>query len=182
VGIAAAMSPGTYGCGAEQQSGDQAGGRLGRFAGRHAGRPALRHWLRQRPRRRGALARAQRADKPPRVAATLPAMSGPGSWSSKLCVRCGTARTSNVSNGEPVCSPCLVRAREYAAREGSPERRCPADGTVMEFVVGEGICLDRCPQCSGVFLGKKQLETLRHASRDSGYSDAFFLHTLLGLV
>ena len=109
-------------------------------------------------------------------------MSGSSSWSGKLCVRCGTARTSNVANGEPVCSPCLLRAREDAAREGAPAGRCPADGTVMEFVVGEGIGVDRCPQCSGVFLGKKQLEALRHASYASGHWQASILHTVLGLV
>jgi Zn-finger nucleic acid-binding protein len=53
---------------------------------------------------------------------------------------------------------------------------------VMEFVVGEGIGVDRCPQCSGVFLGKKQLEALRHASHASGYWQASILHTVLGLV
>jgi hypothetical protein len=109
-------------------------------------------------------------------------MSGSTSWSGKLCVRCGTARTSNVSDGQPICSPCLQRAREDAARGSAPERRCPADGTVMDFVVGEGIGLDRCPQCGGVFLGKNQLDHLRSVSHSWGYAEASVLHHLLGWI
>lgn len=88
----------------------------------------------------------------------------------KPCVRCGATRTSNVSNGERVCTPCLALRRAEAARQDQPVRLCPADGAGMELVVVHGVVIDRCAACGGVFLGKGELEALRRAAAAQGGS------------
>lgn len=83
------------------------------------------------------------------------------SWAGKPCARCGQTRTSNVSNGEPVCTPCLALRRAEAARQDQPPRRCPADGAAMDLVAVHGVVIDRCSACGGVFLDPGELEALR---------------------
>jgi hypothetical protein len=76
-------------------------------------------------------------------------MSDSASWFGKVCVRCGTARTSNTAKGQPVCSPCLARARAAAATAadagkvpvpGATERPPAAgDGSEVGDVVGAAV-------------------------------------------
>ncbi|MFN6146598.1 MAG: hypothetical protein ACK5AL_09590 [Planctomycetota bacterium] len=81
-------------------------------------------------------------------------MSGSASWSGKLCVRCGTARTSNVSNGEPVCSPCLARARAEAATAtdpGKPAAAAAGQQPAAGAAVGEGLATAASSVLDAVF-------------------------------
>jgi hypothetical protein len=84
-------------------------------------------------------------------------MSGSASWSGKLCVRCGTARTSNVSNGEPVCSPCLARARAEAATATDPGKPPAAAAAGQQpaadagAAVGEGLATAASSVLDAVF-------------------------------
>ena len=109
-------------------------------------------------------------------------MSGSTSWSSKLCARCGTARTSNVSDGQPICSPCLQERRALAASKDQPPRPCPVDGAVMEPRYLQGVVVDRCPTCRGVFLDKGELEVLVRVLAPGGASDSAHAEWLDGLL
>lgn len=95
-------------------------------------------------------------------------MASSASWSGKLCARCGVARTSNLSGGEPICTPCLHERRAQAAAEGQPPRKCPIDASILKPAYVDGIVIDRCPACSGVFLEKGELEVLVRAAKSAG--------------
>ena len=133
------------------------------------------------------------ASRPPRLGVVLGPRTAPAgypagmgaSWSCKLCARCGQTRTSNVSNGEPVCTPCLALRRAEDARKDQPVRKCPADGAAMALVVVHGVVIDRCGTCGGVFLDPGELDALRaSAARGAAVGEGWdgFLQGAIGAL
>ena len=64
-------------------------------------------------------------------------------YQGKVCIRCGVARTSNLSKGQPVCTPCQKAARQHLAADAEPKRLCPIEGAEMEKVPMHDVLIDR---------------------------------------
>ncbi len=47
------------------------------------------------------------------------------------------------------------------AASGEAKRPCPSDGTPMTKEIAHMLVIDRCPQCSGVWLDGGELERLK---------------------
>ena len=79
------------------------------------------------------------------------------------CDRCGR-KTRNTLEDKPVCEDCEreMTVLVEASKEGT--RACPVDGTKMSKSIAHMVVIDRCPECSGVWLDGGELEKL--------YSDA----------
>lgn len=104
------------------------------------------------------------------------------SWAGKPCARCGTTRTSNLSDGLPVCSACLKIKREEIARKDVPPRLCPVDGAPMTLDLVLGVVIDQCPTCRGVFLDKGELDVIRRASGQVAGDGGFWAMMLMLLA
>lgn len=92
----------------------------------------------------------------------------------EVCVHCKTNKTRRDFESEPTCADCRVAI--MIKRE--PERKCPADGVVLEKSVSGEIILDRCPSCHGVWLDAGELEAIKKVATDEGMGTGM----VLGLV
>ncbi len=95
------------------------------------------------------------------------------------CVRCGTRRTRSKLDDVPTCSDCentFLKAK--AASED--KRSCPMDGTAMKKEVVHKLVIDRCPQCRGVWLDGEELEAIKKAASEEGYSNGMLLGIAIG--
>ena len=57
--------------------------------------------------------------------------------------------------------------QEREAREAAPRIACPKCGAGLEELTHEGVTIDRCPACGGVYLDKGELERVM-AKREPG--------------
>ena len=74
----------------------------------------------------------------------------------EICARCGNRRTRREFEGVPTCSEC-----ELAIKADREERMdCVHDGAQMRKEVIEGVIVDRCPDCGGVWFDGGELEVL----------------------
>ncbi len=98
------------------------------------------------------------------------------SWFKKkqLCARCEVNKTKRDFEGRPTCSECKVAL----LKEREPLRTCPVDGTSMDKIASGELIIDRCPQCSGVWLDADELEAVKQAASD----DAMGAGMVLGMV
>ncbi|MCB1152677.1 MAG: zf-TFIIB domain-containing protein [Deltaproteobacteria bacterium] len=58
-------------------------------------------------------------------------------------------------------------AEDMAQRQARFQREahymhCPKCGTRMKTIKFEGVAIDKCPHCEGIYLDKGELEQLRH--------------------
>jgi hypothetical protein len=105
------------------------------------------------------------------------------SYQGKLCSLCGKVRTANLSQGQPVCTPCQKSSRLRANAATEPARTCPVDGVCMEKLPVHDVLIDRCPQCEGIFLDRGELAAIQKAmaAGRSGQFGTDFLTSILFL-
>jgi Zn-finger nucleic acid-binding protein len=77
------------------------------------------------------------------------------------CARCGNRRTSREFEGVLTCGECELAIK--AEREDRMD--CVHDGTLMRKEVIEGVIVDRCPDCGGVWFDGGELEVLSNVLR-----------------
>ncbi len=76
------------------------------------------------------------------------------------CARCGT-RTHHEHDGGPMCESCEQEVELLMAAKGEASRQCPIDQSILRKEVSHMIVIDRCPQCSGVWLDGGELERMK---------------------
>lgn len=79
----------------------------------------------------------------------------------EICSRCGSRRTRREFEGVPTCSECELGLK--ADRED--RMSCVHDGAQMRKEVIEGVIVDRCPDCGGVWFDGGELEVLSNVLR-----------------
>lgn len=79
----------------------------------------------------------------------------------ETCARCGNRRTRMEFEGVPTCTECELAIR--AERED--HMNCVHDGALMRKEVIEGVIVDRCPDCGGVWFDGGELEVLGNVLR-----------------
>ena len=79
------------------------------------------------------------------------------------CVRCGS-RTRRVYLDKPTCERCQQEIELALVAAKETQRPCPADGAVLAKEISQGIILDRCPKCRGVWLDAGELERVTGAA------------------
>jgi len=77
------------------------------------------------------------------------------------CARCGNRRTSREFEGVQTCGECELAIK--AERED--RMNCVHDGSLMRKEVIEGVIVDRCPDCGGVWFDGGELEVLSNVLR-----------------
>ena len=52
--------------------------------------------------------------------------------------------------------------------------KCPVDDTTLQMTEREGVEIDYCPECRGIWLDRGELDRIieRAASRDAGHGDS----------
>lgn len=81
--------------------------------------------------------------------------------SKKICTHCQVNKTHQKFEGNVTCPACenkIVMARESI-------RKCPVDKTDMVKEDHQGIILDRCPCCHGVWLDSDELQHMLNMSK-----------------
>ena len=76
------------------------------------------------------------------------------------CDRCGN-RTRNKEDDKPVCETSVEEMTLLVNASKEESRPCPRDGTNMSKEIAHMLVIDRCPECSGVWLDGGELERLR---------------------
>ena len=76
------------------------------------------------------------------------------------CARCGT-RARKASEGPTICEGCQREMQLIVEGQAEDSRNCPIDGTPMQKEISFMILVDRCPNCSGVWLDGGELERLK---------------------
>ena len=77
------------------------------------------------------------------------------------CSRCGDRRTNRKFEGVLTCGECELAIK--AERED--RMTCVHDGALMRKEVIEGVIVDRCPDCGGVWFDGGELEVLSNVLR-----------------
>ena len=77
------------------------------------------------------------------------------------CARCGDRRTNRKFEGVLTCGECELAIK--AERED--RMNCVHDGALMRKEVIEGVIVDRCPDCGGVWFDGGELEVLSNVLR-----------------
>jgi hypothetical protein len=77
------------------------------------------------------------------------------------CHRCGN-RTRNKEDDKAVCGSCVEEMKLMLEASQEASMLCPADGATMKKEVAHMLVIDRCPNCSGVWLDGGELERLRN--------------------
>ena len=77
------------------------------------------------------------------------------------CSRCGDRRTNRKFEGVLTCGECELAIK--AERED--RMNCVHDGALMRKEVIEGVIVDRCPDCGGVWFDGGELEVLSNVLR-----------------
>ena len=65
---------------------------------------------------------------------------------------------SITSDGGPICTSCNTRLKRAEIEQ---VRKCLTDGTDMKKEVVNGLLIDRCASCGGVWLDRGELDILR---------------------
>ncbi len=80
------------------------------------------------------------------------------------CAHCSKNATKREFEGKPTCADCKTAI--LVSRE--PVRTCPVDGTTLAKEHNNEILIDRCPQCSGVWLDAGEIEAIKEAANSEG--------------
>lgn len=95
----------------------------------------------------------------------------------EICVRCGNKRTKETIEGLPTCDQCALMVK--STRE--EKRHCPIDGAQMNKEVVEGVIIDRCASCGGIWLDGGELELVKRAM-SAGAGGDFATGMVLGMA
>lgn len=96
----------------------------------------------------------------------------------ELCVHCGKKKTKNAFEGHPTCMDCEINIlimREHRVQ-------CPKCNDIMIKKPVEGIIIDKCLNCAGVWLDSGELDILRKSveSENGDFSTGFLLEMACG--
>ena len=95
-----------------------------------------------------------------------------------ICHRCKVTKTENKVDGVHTCPECQVAL----IKEHEGDRTCPIDGVVMQKEHHEGVVIDRCPTCRGVWLDPEELKTIGDQLRSAGQSSGMATGICLGIA
>ena len=97
--------------------------------------------------------------------------------SKKLCSRCNVNKTHQKFEDAVTCPQCqseIVISREEI-------RRCPVDHAEMVKEDHNGIILDRCVECKGVWLDCDELEAMQQlVNKDSDLATGLVIGMAIG--
>lgn len=82
----------------------------------------------------------------------------------EVCTHCNSNKTKREFEGQPTCSECKIEI--LLSREAT--RICPVDGSTLLKEHGNGIIIDRCPKCKGLWLDAGEVEAIKEAARTEG--------------
>lgn len=77
------------------------------------------------------------------------------------CDRCGK-RTRNKQDDIAICESCAQEMQLMLEASHEALQKCPKDGETMRKEIAHMLVIDRCPNCSGVWLDGGELERLRN--------------------
>ena len=80
------------------------------------------------------------------------------------CARCNKNSTKREFEGKPTCAECKTEL--LVGREST--RTCPVDGSTLRKEHNNEIIVDRCPQCTGVWLDAGEIEAIKEAAQSEG--------------
>jgi hypothetical protein len=99
---------------------------------------------------------------------------------SKKCIVCRDVSTLNRNEkGEPVCKDCKSIEK---AKQSEKSHACLNDGFQMTKQVVQGIVVDKCPRCGGVWLEQDEIEKLVNIIESSDDSSSHFTGFATGLI
>ena len=97
--------------------------------------------------------------------------------SKKLCSHCNVNKTHQKFEGEVTCPQC--ESKIIISREAI--RRCPVDQTEMVKEDHNGVILDRCTQCKGIWLDCDELEAMQAlVNKDSDLATGLVIGMAIG--
>ena len=82
----------------------------------------------------------------------------------KNCIHCYKNSTKREFEGKPTCAEC--KTEFLMGRE--PTRTCPVDGSTLFKEHNNGILIDRCQNCKGVWLDAGEIEAIKEAAQTEG--------------
>ncbi|HYC53847.1 MAG TPA: zf-TFIIB domain-containing protein [Candidatus Binatia bacterium] len=63
----------------------------------------------------------------------------------------------------------LARLREQVAKESAPRGLCPRDATALVLREQDGVTLDECPACKGLWMDHGELDQLLSKRKDEAW-------------
>lgn len=94
----------------------------------------------------------------------------------KNCFHCQKNKTKRDFEDQPTCSECQMKI----LMDREDKRLCPVDGSRLEKQQSNGIIIDRCPECEGIWLDAGELETIRDASKKEGMGSGVAIGMVIG--
>lgn len=94
----------------------------------------------------------------------------------QTCVHCNTVQTKREFENQPTCPDCQLKI----LTEREPERLCPVDGSTLKKTNNDGIVIDRCPNCNGIWLDEGELEAIRKAATEEGMGSGVAIGMIIG--
>ena len=88
------------------------------------------------------------------------------------CHRCGQ-KTRRIREKNPTCGHCI----SILDSRNEEIRKCPIDDTEMKKEIIHNIILDRCPECTGIWFDKNELESLEDLINQ--FSDDIMVHNII---
>ena len=87
-------------------------------------------------------------------------------WFSKKkeCAHCKENTTNREFEDQPTWADC--QSKILMNREST--RTCPIDSSELIKEHNNGIIIDRCPQCNGVWLDSGEIEAIKEAAKVEG--------------
>ena len=98
------------------------------------------------------------------------------------CSKCKKRTTDPHPSGDKfVCTSCKQIEEVTHAQKTEQLRFCPDDGKRMEKTIIEGVVIDKCPVCQGVFIESQKFEKIlkkienetNHAANSAAASTGF---------
>lgn len=104
------------------------------------------------------------------------------SINSKPCIACEEGTTERNENGKPFCGDC---AQIEEAEKTEKIVHCPHCKSKMSKKIVEGITIDKCPKCHGVWLDSDELDKIAESiddNSDSGHGSGLATGLMLGMA
>jgi Zn-finger protein len=98
------------------------------------------------------------------------------------CQSCGEKTTSEDKDGKPLCDDCH-QIKQAEATEKIVH--CPHDNSKMSKKIVEGITIDKCPKCHGVWLDSDELDKITESiddNSDSGHGSGLATGLVIGMA
>lgn len=81
----------------------------------------------------------------------------------KKCRRCGQKKTSQQLSNNRLCQKCLKEIKAQASKK----LHCPIDQSLLIKVESDGIILDKCTVCNGIWLDPGELKLIKGFLKES---------------